>query len=241
VSASDFPIGAGLASSASAFAALTVAAARAAGLSLTPTELSRLARHGSGSACRSIFGGFVEWLPGADDRTSFAAPLAGADHWALADLIAIVSGEAKPIGSSEGHRLAPTSPLQAARVATANSRIEKCRGAVLRKDFALLAAVVELDSHMMHAVMQTSTPPLLYWSAASITVMTAVRDWRLAGLDIAYTLDAGPNVHCLCPAAEVDLVSERLLSLPGVIQVLQAGVGAEARLLSPQDPLLALL
>jgi len=240
-SAGDFPIGAGLASSASAFAALTVAAARAAGLDLTPTDLSRLARRGSGSACRSIFGGFVEWYAGQDDRSSHAEPLAEENHWGLVDLIAVVSGVEKPVGSSEGHRLAATSPRQADRLAGAEARLDACRAAILARDFAALAAIVELDSDLMHAVMESSTPALHYRTPASNTVMTAVRAWREAGHSVCYSLDAGPNVHCLCPVEEASALEQRLRSLPGVMRVLPARVGAAARILPLEDPLISLL
>jgi len=240
-SASDFPVGAGLASSASAFAALTLAATAAAGLDLGRAELSRLARRGSGSACRSIFGGFVEWRLGDDDASSFAEPLDESAAWPLADVIAIVSQSAKPVGSTEGHRLAESSPLQPARVASAPSRLAACRQAILEQDFARLAEVVELDCHLMHAVMQTSSPPLLYWAPASLAVMQAVRAWRAAGDPVCYTLDAGPNVHCVCPASTAGAVAARLRDVAGVVEVLTASAGGPAALLSPDDPRLALL
>ena len=240
-SANDFPAGVGLASSASAYAALTLAAAAAAGLDLTPTALSRVARRGSGSASRSVFGGYVEWHVGEDDETSFAEPIAGPDHWALVDLMALVGTGQKRVGSTEGHHLADTSPLQEARVASAESRLEACRRALLERDFARLGEVVELDCHLMHAVMQTCSPPLLYWAPASIDVMQAVRSWRESGSNVCYTLDAGPNVHCLCPADAAGDIAQRLQALPGVSSVLSAGPGGPARLLDSQAPLTALL
>jgi diphosphomevalonate decarboxylase len=240
-SASDFPIGAGLASSASAFAALTLAAVRAAGLDLSPTDLSRLARRGSGSACRSVFGGFVEWFAGQGDETSYAAPLAPSDHWALVDLVAIVSTAPKDIGSSEGHRLAATSPVQAERLRGVQARLTACRAAIRERDFPALARVVEEDSDLMHAVMESSTPPLHYRLPVSFALMAAVREWRAAGQAVCYTLDAGPNVHCLCPAAEAPALEQRLRHFAGVVQVLTAGVGEGARLVAEGDPLTGLL
>ena len=119
-SRNNFPTGTGIASSASAFAALTLAAAAAAGLTLTEPELSALARQGSGSAARSIPGGFVEWAMGEDGKpdTSFAYTIAPPEHWDLRDVIAVVSQKQKSVGSTSGHALARSSPLQAARVAT---------------------------------------------------------------------------------------------------------------------------
>ena len=229
-SRSNFPTGAGIASSASAFAALTVAACSAAGLDLSLEEISRLARRGSGSACRSVHGGFVEWHAGEDDATSFAELLAPSDHWGLIDLIAIVSRNPKPVGSTEGHLRAASSPLQAARVADTPRRLRLCREAVLGRDFTGLARVAELDSNMMHSVMITSAPPLLYWTPETTRLMHAVIDWRSEGLQVFYTIDAGPNVHCLCSPEDQAEVSARLLAQPGVEQILTAPVGGAARL-----------
>jgi diphosphomevalonate decarboxylase len=241
VSANDFPTAAGLASSASAFAALTVAATRAAGLDLSATELSRLARRGSGSACRSILGGFVEWEAGQDDQTSYAVPLAAADHWPLMDIVAVISTAEKGVGSSEGHRLSASSPAQAARLASVADRLAVCRAALRRRDFPALANVVEQDSDLMHAVMESSTPPLRYRLPASLALMSAVQGWRAAGLAVCYTLDAGPNVHCLCPAAHAPAVEQRLEQVPDVLRVITAAVGSGARSLLESDPLTALL
>jgi diphosphomevalonate decarboxylase len=232
VSMNNFPSGTGIASSASAFAALTLAASRAAGIVLTQRELSRLARRGSGSASRSIPGGFVEWYMGKSDNESYAESIAPPEHWDLVDCVTIVSKEHKKTGSAEGHPLAPTSPLQEARVADAPRRLNLCRQAILERDFEALAAIVELDSDMMHAVMMTSTPGLFYWNPASITVMDAVRGWRKSGIPVFYTVDAGPNIHVICPREYVGETEKNLRGLPGVKDVLVAGVGGPARIIS---------
>ncbi|HZW02901.1 MAG TPA: diphosphomevalonate decarboxylase [Anaerolineaceae bacterium] len=232
-STNDFPTGAGIASSAAAFSALSQAAAAALDLSLTDQQLSRLARRGSGSACRSVPGGFVEWLPGGSDEDSFAVSIAPPDHWDLTDCIAIVSNRHKPVGSTAGHALAKTSPLQAARVADTPRRLEICRSAILQRDFDALSSVVELDSNLMHAVMMSSTPPLFYWEPASLNVMKSVPFWRKHGVPACYTLDAGPNVHVICPSAAAGTVCQRLEQIPGVMRVLKAGVGGPARRLDP--------
>jgi diphosphomevalonate decarboxylase len=228
-SANNFPMGAGIASSASAFAALALAAARAAGLDLTERQLSSLARTGSGSACRSVPGGFVEWLVSGCEEDSYAVSIAPTDHWDLADCIAVVSRSHKPVGSTQGHALAYTSPLQSARVADAPRRLETCRSAILNRDFPALAEIIELDSNLMHAVMLTSTPRLIYWQPATLSVMATVAGWRMQGLPAAYTIDAGPNVHVICPGEHTQQVSARLRELPGVEQVLAATVGPAAR------------
>lgn len=227
-SENNFPMGAGIASSASAFAALALAASKAAGLDLDEKALSRLARRGSGSASRSVPTGFVEWHAADEDEGSFAESIAPPQHWKLADCIAVVSEEHKETGSSEGHQLAESSPLQAARVEGAEERLARCRQAVIARDFEAFAEVVELDSSLMHAVMMSSHPPLLYWQAATMAVVQNVRAWRSAGLAACSTIDAGPNVHVLCLAQDSDEVSTRLGAIPGVERVLQATPGGPA-------------
>jgi diphosphomevalonate decarboxylase len=235
VSENNFPSGAGIASSASAFAALAMAGSKAAGLNLTEAELSRLARRGSGSASRSIPGGFVEWQVGTTDDDSFAFSIAPAEHWKLVDCIAIVSASHKKTGSTEGHAIAPTSPLQAARVADTPRRLDLCRNAILNKDFGAFASIVELDSDIMHSVMMTSTPALHYWKPASLAVMNAVRQWRSEGLSACYTVDAGANVHVICLETESNTVNKRLREIDGVEDVLVARAGGPAQLLKNGD------
>jgi diphosphomevalonate decarboxylase len=230
MSENNFPSGAGIASSASAFAALALAGSKAAGLNLSEPELSRLARRGSGSASRSIPGGFVEWQMGTSDEDCFAFSIAEPGHWDLVDCVAIVSAAHKKTGSTEGHSIAWTSPLQAARVADAPRRLEICRKAILERDFNTFASIVELDSDMMHSVMMTSTPQLHYWKPASLDVMSCVRQWRADGMPVCYTVDAGPNIHILCPGTEAQTVEKRLSEIKGVDKVLVARAGGPAKL-----------
>ncbi len=232
MSENNFPSGTGIASSASAFAALALASSKAAGLNLSESELSRLARRGSGSASRSIPGGFVEWQAGASDEDSFAFSIAEPGHWSLVDCIAIVSAAHKKTGSTEGHGIAGTSPLQAARVADAPRRLEICRRALLERDFQALASIIELDSDMMHAVMMTSTPALFYWKPTSLEVMNCVRQWRSEGISVCYTMDAGPNVHVICLEKESKLVEQKLRVIQGVRDVLVARPGGPAKIVN---------
>lgn len=218
-SQSNFPTGAGLASSASAFAALTAAASTAAGLELDKKQLSILARRGSGSAARSIFGGFVRLFSGKVNEEGYAEQLAPADHWQLVDLIAVVRKEHKSTGSSEGHLLASTSPIQTARVQDAARRLEFCVNAILEKNFLALAQIVEQDSNLMHSVMMTSDPPLLYWEPESISVMNHITRWREDGQEVCYTIDAGPNVHCICSSDDSFEVERQLRLIDGVIDI----------------------
>lgn len=231
-SENNFPSGAGIASSSSAFASLALASSAAAGLHLDEAALSRLARRGSGSAARSVPGGFVEWRAADRDEESYALSIAGPDYWALVDSIAVVNESHKETGSSEGHRLADSSSLQAARLLGAEARLEHCQAAILQKDFAALAEVIELDSHLMHSVMMTSRPPLIYWQPASLAVMQAVRGWRAAGLAACYTLDAGPNVHIISLAQDAQQVAKKLAAITGVLRVIKAEPGGPASLVS---------
>jgi diphosphomevalonate decarboxylase len=229
-SRSNFPSGAGIASSASGFAALTLAATVAADLNLSPSELSKIARLGSGSACRSIFGGFVEWNAGTADNDSFAIQIAGPEHWEIIDLIAIVEEGHKSVGSTQGHKLAETSPLQNARVQDTARRLEICKKAILEKDFPSLSSIVEEDSNMMHAVMMTSQPQLIYFRPETISIMKSVQEWRNDGMEVCFSIDAGPNVHCLCTPAYQDELYTLLSQVPGVIQVIQSTPGGDAHL-----------
>ena len=233
-SENSFPTGTGIASSASAFAALVMAGSTALGLCLSERELSQLARIGSGSASRSIPGGFVEWQAGSDHESSYAVSIAGPEHWALVDYVVLVSSQHKSVSSSRGHQLAATSPLQAARVADADRRLKLCRKALLAKDFPAFAEVVEQDSNLMHSVMMTSTPPLYYWAPGTLEIINAVREWREEGLQVCFTIDAGPNVHVLCPDLEAEAVKRRLTSLVSVKSLLKCTPGGPAWLIEPE-------
>lgn len=235
ISSNNFPTAAGIASSASAFAALSLAATKAAGLDLSQHDLSRLARTGSGSACRSVPGGYVEWHAGDSDASSFAVSIAPPDHWDLVDCIAVVSQARKPVGSTEGHALANTSPLQASRVEDAPRRLEICRHAIQERDFEALAEVTELDCNLMHAVMMTSSPPLMYWEPSTLKIIHAVQTWRKGGTPVCYTIDAGPNVHVLCPADNASDIIVQLSGINGVEKVLSATPGGPTQLISNQN------
>lgn len=211
-SESNFPVGTGLASSAAAFAALTVAAVRAAGIEMTEKDLTRLARRGSGSAARSIPAGFVEWYRGDTDKESYAISIASAEHWGLVDCIAIIDSTEKKTGSTEGHQIAHTSPLQAARVEDAERRLKLCREAIEHKDFDALAQIIELDSNLLHTIAMTSNPALYYWQPATIELMKEVVAWRQSGLPVAFTIDAGPNVHIICDQKAATEVNEKLIN-----------------------------
>lgn len=234
-SINNFPMGAGIASSASAFAALTLAATAALGRRLRERELSALARRGSGSAARSIPPGFVEWYAGSAHEDSYAESIASPDYFPLEDVIAVISPAHKHVGSTAGHATANTSILQMARVESAADRLESAKRGILGRDFGALASVVEEDSNLMHAVMMTSKPPLFYWLPQSLRIMLAVQEWRRQGINVCYTLDAGPNVHCICAAGDAGAVAARLKELEPDIEVIRSSVGGGARILNAKD------
>ncbi|MBK9749976.1 MAG: diphosphomevalonate decarboxylase [Chloroflexi bacterium] len=235
-SANNFPTGAGIASSAAAFAALSVAGAAAAGAQLSERELTTIARLGSGSASRSVPTGFVEWYAADTHEGSFAQSMSAPEYWDIVDVIAVVSKKHKDVGSSAGHKSANTSDLQGARVAGAGERFAICRQAIIDRDFATFAQVVEHDSNLMHAVMMTSRPPLFYWLPPTLAIMEAVREWRAEGLRVCYTLDAGPNVHCICVREDAQRVSDRLRASSDVLDVLVASPGAGAQVTTVSIP-----
>lgn len=228
----SFPSSAGIASSASGFAALTVAGAAALGLGLDlerdAGELSSLARQsGSGSATRSLLGGFVLWPDpaGGDADDPRAVQLHPAGHWPLADVIAVVDAGAKEVSSLGGHRLAPTSPYFARRLELVPERLDSVRRALAERDFARLAAAVEEEAVDLHLVAMSSRPPIFYWSAGTVDVLAAVRRLRAEGLPACSTIDAGANVHVLCPPEAADAVAARLAELPAVQTVLRDRAG----------------
>ncbi len=236
-STNNFPSDAGIASSAAAFAALTLAGVAALGLDLDERELSLWTRRGgSGSACRSIPTGYAEWrVPDGPfdaatwDAESYAVSLASPEHWALADVVAVVDAGVKKIGSAENHQLAATSTYFPARLAELPGRLAATRDAITRRDLELLGATIEADAVSMHVVCMTSRPPSFYWNSGTLAVIHAVRDWRAAGLQSYFTIDAGSNVHVICAAPDRAEIERRLAALPGVQFVLGNAAGMGAR------------
>ena len=233
-SANGMPTASGLASSASGFAALAVAATRAAGLALPPQELSELARLGSGSAARSIFGGFVEMAPGAraDGRDAVAAPVAGGDAWTDVRLVvAVTSDAAKAVGSTEAmERTARTSPYYAPWIASVPGDLADARAAVAARDLPRLGAVAERSALRMHASALAAEPGILYWSAATVAAIETVKALRARGAAAFFTIDAGPHVKVLCAYADAPAVEEALLRTPGVLRTVVASPGKGAQL-----------
>ncbi|MEM7446965.1 MAG: diphosphomevalonate decarboxylase [Myxococcota bacterium] len=213
-----FPTAAGLASSASGFAALASASVQALGLNWSPTRLSRLARRSSASAARSLFGGFVELPTGEDDRIA-ARPLAPADHWDVRFVVASTALGPKAVGSTEGmERSRKTSPVYAAWLEQAPMWTRRIRNAVRARDLEELGATMERSTLLFHTCAITSVPPIYYWLPATLGVMSVVRELReRSGISAWFTMDAGPHVKVLCQAKDAPRVRRALAACPGVL------------------------
>jgi diphosphomevalonate decarboxylase len=221
----DFPTAAGLASSASGFAALVVAAAEAFDLELSAGRLSAEARRCSASAARSLFGGFAELRAEAEEASAFV-PI---EHWDVAMLVAVIAAGPKAIGSTGGMvHTAATSPYYPAWLACSESVFERVRAATAARDFERLAEAMEHSARLMHATMLTSEPPVLYLRGASVELMHELAARRAAGAPVAYTMDAGPNVKVLTLGSYVAQAQSLLRAAPGVSDVIVCRPGPGA-------------
>lgn len=204
------PTAAGLASSASGLAALAGAASQAAGLNLSDTELSRLARRGSGSASRSIYGGFAEWEKGTNDKDSYAVPIDEA-NWDIGMLFIVVEDAQKEVSSREGmRRTVETSPFYKGWLETVDQDLKEMKQAIKQQDLEEVGRIAERNAMKMHATNFGANPPFSYWSPDSIRAMNAVRDLRKKGYTAYFTMDAGPNVKIICKQSEMTQLKEEL-------------------------------
>lgn len=209
VTINNFPTGTGLSSSASGFAVLTVAGAKAAGLNLSEKELSILARQGSGSACRSIPDGIVEWLDGNTSDTSYGVSLYGPDYWDIADVVVVVSKNKKEVSTTEGHKLAASSPFFPLRLARIKEKINLIKKYMKQKDFTAFGELIEAEALELHAIMLTSIPSLIYWLPGTLRVMHAVKRWRQEGFPVYFTVNTGQDIHLICQKKDVEKVVEK--------------------------------
>ena len=210
ISSNRVPTAAGLASSASGFAALAGAAAAAAGLDLSDRELSRLARRGSGSASRSIFGGLAMWHAGDSDESSFAEPVEGSDQDGdfaseVSLIVLVLNAGPKAVSSREAmRRTVETSPLYKPWLVEHSAQLRDALDAIAARDLVRLGEAAEANALGMHAAMRASTPSIDYLSEASHAALRAVRDARAAGFPAWATMDAGPNVKVLTSAERAE-------------------------------------
>jgi len=225
VSENNFPKSTGLSSSGSGFAALTMAATKAIGLELSEKELSILARQGSGSACRCVCGGFVEWLDGETSEESYAQGFAKPEDFEIRDLVAIVSEDKKNLSSSEGHDLAESSLLFKARQEKIKDKLVAVKATILEKDFETLGEIVEAEALEFHSILLTSQPTILLFYPGTVEVMQAVRQLRKTGVSVYFTINTGFNVHVLTLPQYEKQVATVLQNLPSVQKIISSGVG----------------
>jgi len=218
-SANNFPTAAGLASSASGFAALALAATRALGVELTSGQLSELARQGSGSAARSVFGGFVQMHHGRnpDGSDAVAEQIADESFWDVRLLIAITTTERKKTGSTDGMELSRrTSPYYQAWMDHQQEDLLEMRRAILARDFHKVGELSEFSCLKMHALALSSNPGLIYWNGTTVKAMHLIRELRHSGLPVYFTIDAGPQLKALCLPEAAQQVQGALSDLNGV-------------------------
>lgn len=208
-----------MASSASAFAALAGAASRAAGLALSPTELSRLARRGSGSASRSIFGGFAQWDRGHDDLTSVAKPLVETIDWPIQLLTVIINDQPKKIDSRGGMQHAKaTSPFYDDWVNRSNALVPVMQTAIANHDIDQIGQLAEANALQMHATNATAQPAFNYLTDSSWQVINLATTLREQGISVYATMDAGPNVKLISRPADTEVIIAALAeAIPGVV------------------------
>lgn len=219
------PTAAGLASSASGMAALAAAANLASGLNLKPRELSTYARQGSGSATRSIYGGFVEWQKGESGDDSYALEIDDAS-WDIGMVVVMVNKEEKTVSSREGmKRTVATSPFYKGWVESAEEDLKNIKTAIKNRDFDQMGMIAESNGLKMHATMLGANPPLLYWEPESLVVMQMVRELRSQGISCYFTMDAGPNVKIICRLSESNIIKERLEERFKAEQIIVSGPG----------------
>lgn len=229
-SKNNFPSGTGLSSSASGFAALTLSATHAAGLTLTEKELSILARLGSGSACRSIPNGFTEWLDGDVSETSYAVSLYPKDYWDISDIVVIASNEKKSISTTEGQKLSNSSPFFQTRLNNMSEKISKLKEYLKDKNFTEFGKLLEAEALELHSIMLTSTPSLIYLLPNTLRVMHGVKKMRDEGVEAYFTLNTGQDVHVICKSQDTEIVSNRIKTIEGVSSIIKNSPADGARI-----------
>lgn len=230
ISNNNFPSGTGLSSSASGFAALTVSACAAAGLNLGELELSILARLGAGSACRSIPGGFVEWLDGETSETSYAVSIFPASYWDIADVVAIVSTGKKDVPTSAGHKTAQSSPFMKVRLISMKEKNKKVKKLIEQKKFSEFGELLEAEALELHAIMLTQKPALIYWTPGTLRIMKLIGHWRKDGIQVYFTINTGQDIHLICEQQNIDKVKLKLKELEEVKDIIVNTPGEGTRL-----------
>ncbi|OGG03910.1 diphosphomevalonate decarboxylase [Candidatus Gottesmanbacteria bacterium RBG_16_37_8] len=220
VSQNNFPKSTGLSSSASGFAALTLAATSGLNLNLSENKLSHLARLASGSACRSIPGGFVEWYQSTSRHDSFAKTIFPDSYWNIVDFVAVVGGQKKDISTSFAQRSAFSSPFLKVRLKNLPSKLKYLKLAIEEKNFPVFGEIIEAEALEMHAIIMTQARPLIYFLPETLALFRQVRMWRLEGLLVFFTLNTGHDVHLFCQEKDKDILNKKLTLLPFVKRII---------------------
>ncbi|MFC2947419.1 diphosphomevalonate decarboxylase [Virgibacillus sediminis] len=227
-SINEVPTAAGFASSASGFAALAAAGTKAAGVDMSNQELSKLTRQGSGSACRSIFGGFAEWRMGnrADGSDSHAVQVAPQDHWDIRVAAVVLNETMKEVSSREGmKRTVDTSPFYSGWIDSIPNDLKEIKAGISVRDFEKVGQIAEANCLKMHATTLGANPPFTYWLDTTMTVMQTVREMRKSGIPAYFTIDAGPNVKVLYLPQYEEKIQQILSDIEGVTDVRLSKVG----------------
>lgn len=220
ISQNNFPMASGLASSASGFAALTVAATKAVGLNLSEKELTILARLGSGSACRSIPDGFVEWEEGKSHESSYARSIFPSNYWDLSIIVALVESRDKKTSSTDGHKLAETSLFFKTRLKNIDNKITTIKRLIGEKKFKEFGQLVEGEALEMHSVMLTCSPSLIYWQPTTIELMKLTQQLRKEGFPVYFTIDAGPHLFLICEKKNTSAIINKLKKIRAVKKII---------------------
>jgi diphosphomevalonate decarboxylase len=201
--------------------------------------LSVLARRGSGSAARSVFGGYVEWRKGVkeDGSDSDAIQLLPPDAWPLAVVVAVTAEGPKATPSRDAmHHVSDTSPLFEGWLATQEEDLGAMRRAIAERDMGALGRIAEENCLRMHATCLSARPPVFYWTPPTIAAMAAVRSLRKRGTEAYFTIDAGPQVKVVCKPADGADVAEALMRTPGVLRVIRSGLGPGVEMIDGEAP-----
>jgi diphosphomevalonate decarboxylase len=202
-------------------------------LDLGPIDLSVLARRGSGSAARSIHGGFVELLFGKheDGHDYRARPIGDKGFWPICIVIAITAKSPKGISSRDGMRLTSrTSPYYKSWIKSTQIDLPEMRSAILDRDITKVGELTERSCLKMHGAMLSADPGIIYWNGGTLSIIEAVRDLRAQGHPVYFTIDAGPQVKIICEQASKSMVEAALKSCSGVVQIITTRPGGAARL-----------
>jgi diphosphomevalonate decarboxylase len=232
VSKNNFPTASGLASSASGFAALTLATCSALNLKKNKKELSMISRRGSGSSCRSIFGGFVEWVKEDENGDSFAKQLADENWFDIRDIVIVLNASKRKISTRDAMKISKkTSPYFDMRIENIDDQLERLRKAIKEKNFTLIGEITEIDCLNLHFIAMTSKPTQIFWTADTLNIMLIIAELRENGIDAYYTIDTGANLHVLTlPKYEMEVINA-IKKAKNIEQIIQSKPGPDAYLI----------